>query len=238
MAPVNDMTNNFDADFKDTGTDPNEWKLKGIANFVLYLIWSLGVILVVIIIGIVSSKSYRTRVVSFLTKVFFGISRSLTKAMLGIGNLIFGIVQWVSDTLQKTTIFAGRAFRNLHMRLRSKPACTQHEAIELQTGGHKNASTSPPTSAASPVILTTFAAAGGDVELGDTQNRQECASSTLGSQDVTGHGFGISFGKDSEAKGTLEQRKGPSSTLENGKLAEQDLSVREASEDYIRQGLV
>lgn len=240
MAPVNDMSSSSNVDSNGTGTDPKEWKLKGIANFVLYLIWCLGLILVVIIIVVVSNKSYRTRVFNFMTEVIHCIGRALGKTVLGIGNLVVGIVRWVSGALEKITIYTGRALRNLHLGLRSKRARTQQDAIELQAGGYKNVSNSSPTSATSPVFLTTFTPLGGDVELGETQNRNEGTSSTLGSQDVTSHGFGISFAfaKDTEVKGSPEQRKGPSSTLENETLAEQDLSVREASEDYIRQGLV
>ncbi|KAL8925455.1 MAG: hypothetical protein Q9208_003547 [Pyrenodesmia sp. 3 TL-2023] len=237
MVPVNDMGSNPNADSQSTGTDPNEWNLKGITNIVLYLTWCLGAILLGIILAIVFSKSYRTRVFNSMTKVVLCIGCALEKAVLGIGSLMVGTVKWVPGAVQKTAISASRAFQSLHLGLRNKRARTQHEAVELQTAGHKNSKDSP-ASAASPVVLETFPAANGAVELAETQNRHEGTSSTVGSQDSTGDGFGISCGTDTDVMENLEQGKGPSSTLENETLAEQDLSVRGASEDYIRQGLV
>ncbi len=213
MAPFGDVGNNSNSN--STKTDTNERNQ-------FYLVWGSVLALVAIIIAIVSNKRFQTRVYNSMTKVVLGIGCTLGKARVRIEGLILKVFHAVSNF-----------FRHPQQRLRSEGA--QTPAIKLRKIGHKKDSKGPPASPASPAVIATKAV-GGDPELGETRKKQEATSSTSGSEDITDCRFGIVA--SSVAGGNAGENNRWDSATVNAVLAEQDLSVREASDDYVRQGLV
>ncbi|KAI4170117.1 MAG: hypothetical protein LQ346_008898 [Caloplaca aetnensis] len=215
MAPLSDMSNDAASNNSNNmDTDSNERN-----HF--YLVWGSVLTLVAITIAIGSNKRFQTRVYKFMTKIVFGIGRTLGKAKVQIGRLIDKVFHAVSD-----------CFRYPQQPRRCERAPTP--AVKLQKIGHKKASKDSPASAASPAIFASRAV-DGDVEREETQKKHETTSSTLGSEDITNCGFGIVA---TSVTGDNADGSQWNSSAERSALAEQDLSVREASEDYVRQGLM